>query len=259
MLLRTCIAATVLAALAPAPLAPALVPSGRAPFCVTSGDFSVPRQGPVTLIQLDGSASFDHEGDPFEFRWESSPGTSFDDPTIAKPVLTVPTPLNQAYTVPVRLRVFNSDGESYCRLFVTILPEQGGDIDIKPGSCPNPLDTSNAGLVPVALIGTAGFDVADVALASLQLARADGVGGAVAPALIQVEDAATPFSGEGCDCHTLRGDGITDLSLKFNAQSLVSALQLAQVPDKSYLPLVLTGQLMDGTSFSFEDCIRVQH
>lgn len=258
MLLRTCVAAAALASLAPAPVSPA--PIDRAPFCVTTGDFSLPRQGPTTIFQLDGSGSFDPEGDPFSFEWQSSPNVVFDDPTLAKPTVTVPTPANLTVIVPVRLRVYNSDGESYCRLFVTILPEQGGDLDIKPGSCPNPVQTGGgSGLVPVALIGTAGFDVADVQLATLQLGRADGVGGTVAPSQIHVEDAATPFTGEGCDCHTLTADGITDLSLKFSRHSLVSALQIAGVPDKSYLPLVLTGQLADGTSFAFEDCIRVQH
>ena len=36
------------------------------------------------------------------------------------------------------------------------------DIDIKPTSCPNPLNVKSKGVLPVAILGTASFDVNDV-------------------------------------------------------------------------------------------------
>ncbi|MCH8006278.1 MAG: hypothetical protein IH888_08620, partial [Planctomycetes bacterium] len=79
-------------------------------------------------------------------------------------------------------------------------------VDIKPGSCPNPLNRNSNGVLPVALT----FDpedksVQDVDLSTLQIHRADGVGGFVdafsgrpGPKR-NLEDVATPFGGDLCD------------------------------------------------------------
>jgi len=45
-------------------------------------------------------------------------------------------------------------------------------LDIKPGSCPNPLNVRSSGQLPVGLLGTDGFDVADVDVSTLALTRA---------------------------------------------------------------------------------------
>ena len=44
-------------------------------------------------------------------------------------------------------------------------------LDIKPGSCPNPLNRKGRGRLQVALLGTENFDVADVDLSTLTLTR----------------------------------------------------------------------------------------
>lgn len=44
-------------------------------------------------------------------------------------------------------------------------------LDIKPGSCPNPLNPRSHGVLPVALVGVEGFDIADVDVSSLALSR----------------------------------------------------------------------------------------
>ena len=143
-----------------------------------------------------------------------------------------------------------------------LVPADRGFLDIKPGSCPNPLNRHGNGALPVALAGTAEFDPAQVDLSTLQLSRADGVGGSVAP--IEgppgphsvFEDVATPFDGEGCACHDLGGDGIDDLSIKFRTRDVVDALELNNLSGGAVVELVLRGSV-DGTPFVAGDCITV--
>jgi len=138
-----------------------------------------------------------------------------------------------------------------------------GKLDIKPGSCPNPLNPKSRGVLPVALVGMPTFQVADVVLTSLQLARSDGVGGSVAPIFGPpgphpvLADVATPFPGAPCDCHALGGDGIIDLELKFRTEDLVQTLQLSLQPSGAKVSLALTGELTNGLLFKAEDCITI--
>ncbi|MCZ6851369.1 MAG: integrin alpha, partial [Planctomycetota bacterium] len=137
------------------------------------------------------------------------------------------------------------------------------DLDIKPGSCPNSFNRNSHGVLPVALLGTDTFDVAQVDISSIRLSRADGVGGNVTPhegppgPHSVFEDAATPFGGQLCDCHELEGDGFTDLSMKFKTDDVVAALQLNDLPAGDLVELVVSGNLLDGTPFSGRDCIRL--
>jgi hypothetical protein len=136
------------------------------------------------------------------------------------------------------------------------------DMDIKPGSCPNSFNPGSHGVLPVALTGTDVFDVTMVDISSILLWRADGVGGAVAPhegppgPHSVYEDVATPFDGTPCDCHELEGDGFMDLSMKFKTDELVDALELDTVPGNTMMLLILSGNMLDGTPFIAQDCIR---
>ena len=112
-------------------------------------------------------------------------------------------------------------------------------------------------LLPVALVGTEDFDVTTVDTASILLSRADGKGGAAAPLSTLLKDTATPFDGELCDCHKLRGDGITDLSMQFGIDEVALALLLKDLSVGSELELVVTGTLLDGTPFTASDCIVI--
>ncbi|MCH8344207.1 MAG: FG-GAP repeat protein [Planctomycetes bacterium] len=137
------------------------------------------------------------------------------------------------------------------------------DLDIKPGSCPNSFNRNSHGVLPVALVGTDTFDVAQVDISSIQVSRADGVGGSVTPhegppgPHSTFEDVATPFDGQLCNCHELEGDGITDLSMKFKTDDVVAALQLNDLLAGDLVELVVEGALLDGTPFSASDCIRL--
>jgi hypothetical protein len=130
-------------------------------------------------------------------------------------------------------------------------PELGVPMDIKPGSCPNPLNIKEKGLLPVAILGTEGFDVSLIDPATVAL---EGV----APVRWAMEDVAAPYTGELSDCKscwTHGADGYKDLTLKFDAQSIVEAL--GAVTDGDCLTLTLTGALTDGTPIKGMDIVKI--
>jgi hypothetical protein len=123
-------------------------------------------------------------------------------------------------------------------------------VDIKPASCPNPLNVNSRGVVPAAVLGTEDFDVAEIDPASIELA---GVGAIRS----RFEDMAGPVAdGNECECTEDEPDGLTDLTLKFDTQEIVEAL--GEVNHGDVLELALTGVLEDGTTIEGADCIVVR-
>jgi hypothetical protein len=108
-------------------------------------------------------------------------------------------------------------------LAVPVIPV---DVDIKPVSCPNPLNVGDKGVLPVAILGSEDFEVTQVDPATVEL---EGV----APLRWALEDVAGP----GCS----GPDGYLDLTIKFKAQEIVTAL--GDVYDRDVLLLWLTGNL----------------
>ncbi len=136
-------------------------------------------------------------------------------------------------------------------------------LDIKPGSCPNPVNPRSMGVVPMAILGSESFDVAQIDVDSLTLARADGVGG-IAPPLTgrhgprpRINDVTAPVEGEPCDCHHAGRDGIDDLLLKISTPELTEALELRSLTRGESVMLTLSGSLFDGTAFEAYDCIVI--
>lgn len=135
-------------------------------------------------------------------------------------------------------------------------------LDIKPGSCDNPFnkkvfdkdpmnnnDSMKGGVLPVALLGDDGFDVTQVDMATVGL---EGV----APLRYQFNDIAEPSRlREICPCPIPGPDGYTDVELKFKKSDIARVLSSAKHGDR--VRLVLTGQLLDGTSFVAGDCVRI--
>ena len=131
--------------------------------------------------------------------------------------------------------------------------------DIKPGSCPNPLNLKSKGVLPVAVLGTEDFDVTTIDPVSIVLTREGYEDFGVSPLRWSLEDVATPFDGELCECHDLDGDGYLDLTLKFDTQALVETLNLAEAAGET-IPLILTGNLKEeegGTPIRGSDCIKI--
>ena len=138
--------------------------------------------------------------------------------------------------------------------------------DIKPGSCPNPINLKSQGVLPAAICGTADFDVKTIDPATVRLVRLDAAGdviGEVAPIRWNFEDVATPFTGQvPCGCHGLMADGFMDMTLKFRTQAVATTLKLSEVAGQT-VPLLIRGNLMvtqpgqPGLPFEGKDCVRV--
>lgn len=131
-------------------------------------------------------------------------------------------------------------------------------VDIKPRSCPNPLNVRKRGVVPVAILGTEDFDVTLVDPASVQL---EGV----SPLRWALEDVARPLEPstgkDDCfeDCTEAGRDGFLDLTLKFDAQELVAALG-DDLEDGQCLAVRLSGHLREklgGELIAGEDVVLI--
>ena len=124
-------------------------------------------------------------------------------------------------------------------------------VDIRPDSCPNPIMVRSRGVLPIAICGTDEFDVINIDVDTILIED-------VEPIRASIEDVATPFEGEECDCHEIGSDGILDLTLKFDIQEIIDAL--GDIDDREVITLTLTGQLIEefgSTPIEGSDCILV--
>jgi hypothetical protein len=152
-----------------------------------------------------------------------------------------------------------TDWVEVCRVESPILDVK---VDIKPGSCPNPLNLAAKGNLPVAILGSEDLDVNEIDPTSVRLKYGDAEG--VAPIRSNLEDVATPvIDGNECDCNMAGPDGYTDLTLKFETTDIVDML-VYELGDAEYgtadvdpltLVFTLTGQLNDGTAIEGSDCM----
>jgi hypothetical protein len=125
-------------------------------------------------------------------------------------------------------------------------------LDIKPGSCPNPLNSKSKGVLPAAILGTADLDVMRIDPATLLL---EGV----APVRWNFEDVSAPADPKenSCDCATNAADGYMDLTLKFDRQEILATLR--PVNDGEVRLLTLTGMTYDSTDLEAKDCLIIIH
>jgi hypothetical protein len=127
-------------------------------------------------------------------------------------------------------------------------------LDIRPGECPNYIDRSLAGHVPMVLISDYGFPVSRLGIepGTLNLHRADGVGGSDTPLLVRrghrfADVASQSLEGE---CPSSEMDGIPDLLLRFGQRRIVQKLQLGSLPLYSSIEICLSGMTRNGAPFS---------
>ncbi|MHC4266260.1 MAG: hypothetical protein ACYSUK_10050 [Planctomycetota bacterium] len=123
-------------------------------------------------------------------------------------------------------------------------------VDIKPQACPNPLNVKSQGVLPVAILGTEDVNVLEIVPTSIELAGVGAIRNAY-------EDVAAPVSDTNdCNCTTDGQDGFLDLTLKFNIQDIVKTI--CELNDGDILPLLLTGELFDGTPIDGADCVLIK-
>ncbi len=154
------------------------------------------------------------------------------------------------------------------------------DLDIKPQSCPNPLNTSGGAppvarfggedldgdiidppaselgesVLPVAILGANHFEASTIDPNSVRL---EGV----SPLRWNLEDVAAPVeSDDTCECTTAGPDGYDDFALKFSKREVLTALE-AQAPfvDREVRVLTITGMTWDGTPIVGHDCVVIIH
>ena len=137
--------------------------------------------------------------------------------------------------------------------------------DIKPGSCPNPVNVKSKGVLPAAIMGTEDFDVTQADPDTLQLRLKGTEEPLVAPlrwAYADVGEPFEPYIGKedcyddcaGCSCP----DGYMDLVFHFETQEVVEAL--GEVNDEDCLVLEIIGNLKEefgGTPIIGEDVLRI--
>jgi hypothetical protein len=143
-----------------------------------------------------------------------------------------------------------------------LLPSQVDvELDIKPGSCPNPFNVklfdyvdsgqeNKGGVLPVAILGSEEFDVGDIDIESVQL---EGV--TPLETGLGYEDVSAPDgSTEECYCEELGPDGYIDLVMKFSSLEIAEAIMPAGEAGEERA-LSLTGRLVGGAMFEATDCV----
>ncbi|MFC1896278.1 hypothetical protein ACFL0Q_06410 [Thermodesulfobacteriota bacterium] len=144
---------------------------------------------------------------------------------------------------------------------ITLIRETIPDyVDIKPQSCPNPLNPKSQGSIPVAIVGTPGFDVTLIDVSTVLL---EGVV-PIIEGSDHILDVATPFDEvqEDCDdCSTEGCDYIPDLVVKFDTQEVIAALESSHGPleNGDCLEVKITASLVDGAPFSGSDLVIIRN
>jgi hypothetical protein len=119
--------------------------------------------------------------------------------------------------------------------------------DIKPSSCPNPLNVKSKGVLPVAILGTEELNISEIDPASIRLVIDQG-GEGISPLRWSMDDVATPYepyTGKeiAYDCNELGPDGYVDLTLKFNTQKVVA--KLGTINDQEVKLITIMGNLRE--------------
>jgi len=173
-----------------------------------------------------------------------------------------------SYTV--ILYVADSSGNVNTQEFVVVVSDQLEVlVDIKPGSCPNPLNPKSKGRIPVAIVGTTEFDpITAVDPASILLEGVSPIDtdmiDSTQPGDYDPENCYNCFNAENwlnCDTDddgiddSYCGDGIYDLVLYFDTQEIVAAIGYAE--RNECVLLTLTGETLSGDPIEASDSMWI--
>jgi probable HAF family extracellular repeat protein len=219
--------------------------------------------GPYTIyvgdtLTLDASGSTDEHNNIVSYLWDLDDNNSFETDAGGNAVFDVNYTYLQSLgllvgnTYNIHLKVTDSGGlSSIATTTLTILPIPALKviIDIKPGSCPNPVNVKSSGVLPVAILGTADFDVTTIDATSIRLAG-------VSPLRSCIEDVGGPaIDSNDCNCTEDGPDGLADLTLKFRTQDIVEAIGDVNYGDT--LTLRVTGVLTGESPIEGADCVVI--
>jgi hypothetical protein len=247
-----------------------VVTNGLGSFTGWSGGNPADQLAHTTFIEADGQARFAGGRTFFNGTLTSGPGTAiktadaFDGADGIIPVSatdgiwdTHTLNVSSLFTSGVNTATTAStsasgDCLSWGAQVVSVKTALNAFIDIKAGSCPNSFNINSNGKLPVAILGTAWFNVADIDPSTVML---EGVSPTKAPSMSDVSMPYMAFP-MGCyDCNTGGADGRMDLNLKFETQDVVAALGSVQNGDCKVVKI--TGNLMNGTPFEGTDVLRI--
>jgi len=214
-------------------------------------------------LTLDASGSTDADDDIASYTWDLDGDETFETDAGDQPILVLDYSYLQSlgllikHTYTIHLKVTDSQGQSdTADSTLTIVPKPATvvAVDIKPGSCPNPVNVKSKGVLPVAILGTDDYDITTIDPTSIRL-----IG--IEPLRSGYEDVATPVSdANDCNCTEEGPDGFLDLTLKFKTQRIVEAI--GDVNDGDVLVLELTGVLYDPppyeTPIEGADCVLIR-
>jgi hypothetical protein len=131
-------------------------------------------------------------------------------------------------------------------------------VDVRPGKCPNLVKFESDCPVPIAILGSANFDVSKIVLSSLRLdgipAEAEGV---------VIKDFTSPFKSNSWwskrfaefRCARKDKDGFNDLRVYFNQTAIADSHRINKFFAIDYV--TLTGQMQDGQRFEGKDIVVV--
>jgi len=122
--------------------------------------------------------------------------------------------------------------EEFCRATLLV------DIDVKPGSDPNSVNTNSKGVLPVAILTTDTFDATQIDQDSISAYTTS----------VDAVDGGESTSPLRCSIEDVNDDGTLDLNCKFLKGDLVLNCWTNG--------LVVSGNLLDGTPFIGSDTIR---
>ena len=123
-----------------------------------------------------------------------------------------------------------------------------GIFDIKPGSCPNPINLNNKGLIPVAILGSEIFDLTTIDTTDWENAGWRPT----------IEDVGTPFFGPFVSifsCNELGPDGFDDITLKIPSGDFLPVLCPFDDGVGGILGITIT--LQDGNQFNAFDVVTL--
>jgi len=219
--------------------------------------------GPYTIyvddtLTLDASGSTDADNDIVSYLWDLDDNGSFETNADSNAIFTVNFTYLQSIgllvdnTYNIHLKVTDSKNHSdTANSTLTIIPQPALQVavDIKPGSCPNPLNVKSSGVLPVAILGTNDVNVITIDPTSIRLAG-------VKPLRSGLEDVAGLVAdSNNCNCSETGPDGFLDLTLKFKTQEIADSI--GDVNDGDILVLELAGVLFDEKPIEGSDCILI--